>query len=230
MRNILKALLFSIGVAIVLCACLALKRAVRDKVDVIEVGILFACAIAAFWILAIKDSAQSRSTRRAREWDELSSVDDELVKLVRRNDEFSFIKCRVAPADAALGYTWVIQCATFDFNAAIAKVTLRRGHPFDESSLRQQIKADLKQTCGGWFLRPLVLGVVLETSDSNGWSADSFIDHNYAGGIGIAWLIVLDQGTMGLLSAHYPRSLRTTTFYDDFLTHLLGNGYALKNR
>jgi hypothetical protein len=231
MRRILTAILSSIAVASVLCFYLVLKRVLfQGSVDAIEAGMLFACAIAAFCVLSFKEWAQSRSTRLERELDDLSSVDDELVNLVRKNDAFRFIRCNVAPAHAALDYPWVIQSKTFDFNAAIAKVKLRPGRPLDANNLRKQLKADLKRTCGGWFLKPLVLGVVLEASASNGWSADLFIDHNYAGGIGIAWLIMLHEDAMTLSSAHYPRSLQTTIFYEEFLSHLLAKGYALTNR
>ncbi len=231
MRRILTALLFSIGVPCVLCAFLILKRVVfRGTVDAIEIGILVASAIAAFWLLSLKEWAQSRSTRLERELDDLSSADDELVKMIRKNDSFSFIKRHVASANAALDYPWVIQSKTFDFNAAIAKVKPRPGSPLDEGSLRKQLKAELKRTCGGWFLKPLVVGVVLETSASHGWNADLFIDHNYAGGIRIAWLIMLEEDAMALSSAHYPRPLRTTCFYDEFVSYLLAKGYALTSR
>lgn len=230
MLQFLKAILFSVGVTIVLSAFFVLRRALQGgKVDAFDAGMVFVCAVAAFWILAFKDWVQARNTKIQRELDDLSSIEDELVKLVRRNDAFSFTRRSVIAANAGLDYAWVIQSTSFDFNFAIAKVKLRQGHPIDANSLRKKIKTDLKPACGGWFLRPLILGVVLETSDSNDWHTDSFIDHNYASGIGIAWLIVLDKGTMRLSSARYPKSLRTTTFYDQFVSHLLAKGYAQAN-
>jgi len=231
MYRILTAILFSVGVACVLCAWLVLNRVVvHGRVNAIEIGMTFAAAIAAFWILSLKDWTQSRSTRLERELDDLSSFDDELVKLARKNDSFSFTKRNVVSANAVVDYLWVIQCKTFDFNVAIAKVKLRPGSRLDEGSVRKQLKAEFKRTCGGWFLKPLVLGVVLATSASHGWNADLLIDHNYARGIGIAWLIMLDEDAMTLSTAHYPRPLRTTCFYDGFTSYLVANGYALTNR
>lgn len=222
MRRILTAILFSIGVACILCAYLILRRVLfQGRIDALEVGVLFFGAIAAFWMLSLKEWAQSKSTRLERELEDLSSIDDELVNLVRKNDAFSFIKRNVVSADIAIDYSWVIQCKTFDFNAVIVKVKLRPESRFDEGSLRRRLKSDLKRTCGGWLLRPLVLGVVLEAIASHGWRADTFIDHNYAGGIGIAWMIILDEDAKTLSSAHYPRILRTTCFHDDFVKHLL---------
>jgi hypothetical protein len=226
MRKSLQALISISVIAIFLCVYLAVRRIIfQGNVDVYELFLLFVATIVAFWFLLFKEWVQAKNIEHGRNLDDLALIDDDLVKLVKNNDLFCFSRRSVVSNHPAILYSWVIQNKTFDFNATIAEVKINEKQPLDQDVLSKQIKADLRAACGGWFLKPLILGIILKVQSTKGLYVQAIVDNNYARGVGIVWIIVLNETTMQFSASHYPRPLITTVFYDKFIEYFTLNGW-----